>query len=148
LTVPLARVVGQYANDIPIPFKRYQLSPVWRGVRPQRGRYRELYQCDADIVGVRSMSADAAILGLFATALRRLGFSQFIVKINNRKLLTAIGQYAGVQGDALAELYRSIDKFDKVGAEGVQQELVKRGLEVQVVDRMMELITARHPGLE
>ena len=148
LTVPLARVVAQYPNDITLPFKRYQLSPVWRAERPQRGRYREFYQCDADIVGVQSMSADAEIVSLIVTALRRLGFEQFSVKINSRKLLTAIGQYAGVEGDLLSELYRSIDKFDKIGAEGVQEELVKRGLPADVVARIIELITSRRPGLQ
>ena len=148
LTVPLARVVAQYQNEITLPFKRYQLSPVWRAERPQRGRYREFYQCDADIVGVASQAADAEIIGLVATVLKRLDFPQFVVKINNRKLLTAIGQYAGLEGDALYELYRSIDKFDKIGAEGVEKELVTRGIPGEVVTRIMELITARHPGLE
>ena len=128
LTVPLARVVAQYQNEITLPFKRYQLSPVWRAERPQRGRYREFYQCDADIVGVASMAADAEIIGLVVTALKRLGFAQFSVKINNRKLLTAIGQYAGLEGEALGDLYRSIDKFDKIGADGVREELVTRGI--------------------
>jgi len=148
LTVPLARVVAQYQNEITIPFKRYQLSPVWRAERPQRGRYREFYQCDADIVGVRTMSADAEILSLITTVLQRLGFQQFSVKVNNRKLLTAIGQYAGVEGDHLANLYRSIDKFDKIGADGVREELVTRGLPVEVVTRIMDLITARQPGVD
>jgi histidyl-tRNA synthetase len=148
LTVPLARVVGQYVNDISLPFKRYQLSPVWRAERPQRGRYREFYQCDADIVGVSSMAADAEIVSLVVAVLKRLGFPQFVVKINSRKLLTAIGQYAGLEGEALANLYRSIDKFDKIGADGVQDELVKRGIESSVVDKIMHLITSKHPGLE
>jgi histidyl-tRNA synthetase len=148
LTVPLARVVAQYQNEIAIPFKRYQLSPVWRAERPQKGRYREFYQCDADIVGVAGMSADAEIVGLVVTVLRRLGFQRFSVKINDRKLLTAIGQYAGVQGEALAELYRSIDKFDKIGAEGVREELIRRGLPAEVVTRVMELITVPLLGAE
>ncbi len=148
LTVPLARVVAQYQNEITLPFKRYQLSPVWRGERPQRGRYREFYQCDADIVGVGSMDADAEIIGLVVAVLKRLGFGQFVVKINNRKLLTAIGQYAGLQGDALSDLYRSIDKFDKIGADGVRDELVTRAIAGDVVAKMMDLITARNPGLE
>src|SRR5512145_699390 len=96
LTVPLSRVVAQYENEITLPFKRYQIAPVWRAERPQRGRYREFYQCDADIVGIASMAADAEIIGLVVTVLKRLGFEQFSVKINNRKLLTAIGQYSGV----------------------------------------------------
>jgi len=148
LTVPLARVAAQYQNEIALPFRRYQLSPVWRAERPQRGRYREFYQCDADIVGVAGMEADAEIVGLVITALRRLGFENFRVKINNRKLLTAIGQYAGVEGELLAELYRSIDKFDKVGAEGVREELGKRGLPPDVTARIMELITVDLPGDE
>ncbi|HVU13155.1 MAG TPA: histidine--tRNA ligase, partial [Phototrophicaceae bacterium] len=147
LTVPLARVVAQYQNEIALPFKRYQLAPVWRGERPQRGRYREFYQCDADIVGVASMAADAEIVGLITTVLKRLGFQQFGVKINNRKLLTAIGQYAGLEGEALSQLYRSIDKFDKIGAEGVEKELIERGIPVEIVRRIMDLITVRNPGL-
>ena len=147
LTVPLARVVAQYQNDITLPFKRYQLSPVWRAERPQRGRYREFYQCDADIVGIASMSADAEILGVVVTALTRLGFKQFMVKVNNRKLLTGMGQYSGVADAQLGDLYRSIDKFDKVGAEGVQKELLERGIDREAVARMLDLIQARQPGL-
>jgi histidyl-tRNA synthetase len=147
LTVPLARVVGQYQNDITLPFKRYQLAPVWRAERPQRGRYRELYQCDADIAGVASMSADAEIIGVVVTALKRLGLPQFMVKINNRKLVTAIGQYSGVPDEQLGDLYRSIDKFDKIGADGVREELRRRGLGDEVIARMMELVLAHEPGL-
>lgn len=147
LTVPLARVVAQYENQIRLPFKRYQLSPVFRAERPQRGRYREFYQCDADIVGISGMAADAEIISLITTALRKLGFSQFAVKINNRKLLTAIGQYSGVTDAQLPDLYRSVDKFDKIGAEGVQKELVERGIAADAVSRMMALITTRQPGL-
>jgi len=148
LTVPLARVVGQYQNDLTLPFKRYQLAPVWRAERPQRGRYREFYQCDADIVGAPSMLADAEIISLIVTALRRLGFRQFVVKINNRKLLTAIGEYAGLDGEPLANLYRSIDKFDKIGADGVQEELLRRGIDIDVTNRIMELITSKQQGAD
>ena len=147
LTVPLARVVAQYQNDITLPFRRYQLSPVWRAERPQRGRYREFYQCDVDIVGIASMSADAEILGVVVTALKRLGFPQFSVKINNRKLLTGMGQYSGVPDAQLGDLYRSVDKFDKIGAEGVQKELLTRGIDNEVVARMMDLIQSRQEGL-
>lgn len=148
LTVPLARVVAQYQNEISLPFKRYQLSPVWRAERPQRGRYREFYQCDADIVGIKEMNADAEILGVITTVLRRLGFQNFSVKINNRKLLTAIGHYSGVLDSQLGDLYRSVDKFDKVGADGVQKELVERGVDSEVVAKMMGLLQAHKPGLE
>jgi histidyl-tRNA synthetase len=120
---------------------------VWRAERPQRGRYRELYQCDADIAGVASMSADAEIIGVVVTALKRLGLPQFMVKINNRKLVTAIGQYSGVPDEQLGDLYRSIDKFDKIGADGVREELRRRGLGDEVIARMMELVLAHEPGL-
>lgn len=148
LTVPLARVVGQHENLLTMPFKRYQLSPVWRAERPQRGRYREFYQCDADIVGIAGMQADAEIISLIVAVMRRLGFPQFSVKINNRKLLTGMGQYSGVPDAQLGDLYRSVDKFDKIGVEGVQKELIERGIASDVVARMIELITARQPGLE
>jgi histidyl-tRNA synthetase len=147
LTVPLARVVAQYENEIALPFKRYQLAPVWRAERPQRGRYREFYQCDADIVGIAGMNADAEILSLIVTALRRLGFGQFSVKINNRKLLTGMGQYSGVPDAQLGDLYRSVDKFDKIGADGVKAELIERGLPAESVARMMDLIQAKQPGI-
>ena len=147
LSVPLARVVAQYESQIKLPFKRYQLSPVFRAERPQRGRYREFFQCDADIVGISGMVADAEIISLITTALRRLGFTQFVVKINNRKLLTGMGQYSGVTDTQLPDLYRSVDKFDKIGAEGVQKELLERGIAPDAVSRMIELITTQQPGL-
>ena len=148
LTVPLARVVAQYEGQLNFPFKRYQIAPVFRGERPQRGRYREFFQCDVDIVGVADMSADAEILGVVVTALKRLGFPQFVVKVNHRKLLTAIGQYSGVADDQLPDLYRSVDKFDKIGADGVQKELESRGIESSAVSKMMNLITEQQGGVE
>lgn len=148
LTVPLARVVAQYENDLTLPFKRYQIAPVFRGERPQRGRFREFYQCDADIVGVANMSADAELISVTVMALRRLGFEQFTTKINSRKLLTGMGQYSGVPDEQLGDLYRSVDKFDKVGAEGVKAELIERGISDDVVERMMTLLQAQGTGLE
>ncbi len=148
LTVPLARVVAQYENALRFPFKRYHIAPVWRGERPQRGRYREFYQCDADIVGVASMAADAELISLTITALQRLGFPQFVMKVNNRKLLTAMGVYSGVPDAQLPDLYRSVDKFDKVGAAGVQQELEARGIAPDVVARMIDFITANQGSID
>jgi histidyl-tRNA synthetase len=148
LTVPLARVFAQYEHDLNVPFKRYQIAPVFRGERPQRGRFREFYQCDVDIVGVADMSADAELISLLVTALQRLGFDNFTVKINNRKLLTGMGQYSGVPDDQLGDLYRSVDKFDKAGAEGVQKELSERGIGDAVIERMMTLLQAKGEGLE
>ena len=140
LTIPLARVIAQHFNDIQLPFKRYQLAPVWRADRPQRGRYREFYQCDADIVGSRDMSADAEVLSLAYTVLTRLGFDNFVIKVNNRKLLNGMGVYAGIPDSQLGDLYRSIDKYDKVGADGVEKELAARGIANEVITRMMNLI--------
>ncbi|MEM9953639.1 MAG: histidine--tRNA ligase [Chloroflexota bacterium] len=148
LTVPLARVVAQYENDINFPFKRYHIAPVFRGERPQRGRFREFYQCDADIVGVSGMEADAELISLAIMVYRRLGFDNVTVKINNRKLLTGMGIYAGVSDEQLGDLYRSVDKFDKVGADGVQKELIERGLPSDVVERMMTLLQAGGKGTE
>lgn len=146
LTVPLARVVAQYENELNLPFKRYHMAPVYRGERPQRGRYREFYQCDADIVGIEGMQADAEILTMIHRVLSKLGFPQFSIKINHRKLLTAIGEFSGVPDQQLPDLYRSVDKFDKIGADGVKNELVERGIDDNVVSRMMDLLQAHEPG--
>jgi histidyl-tRNA synthetase len=145
LTVPLARFYAMYANDLPLPFKRYQITPVWRAERPQRGRYREFYQCDVDTVGAAGAAADAELVAVTVAALSGLGLGhngvgRFTIKINNRKLLTAIGLYAGLEGQPLAELYRSIDKFDKVGADGVRAELAGRGVPAEAAERIMALI--------
>jgi histidyl-tRNA synthetase len=148
LTVPLARVFAQYENQLNLPFKRYQIAPVFRGENPQRGRFREFFQCDADIVGVANMAADAEIISLVVMILRRLGFDQFTVKINNRKLLTGMGQYSGVPDEQLPDLYRSVDKYDKVGAKGVAAELKTRGIADDVIERMLALLHTEGTGIE
>ncbi len=139
LSVPLSRVVAQYA-DLPKPFRRYQIAPVWRAERPQKGRYREFYQCDADIVGSSSMLADAEIIALIYTVLERLGFQKFVTIINNRKLLTGVGQYSGVPEGRVGELYRTIDKLERIGVDGVRAELLKGGLETKIVERLLQLL--------
>jgi len=148
LTVPLARVVAQYEGQLSFPFRRYHIAPVWRSERPQRGRYREIYQCDADIVGVASMAADAEIISLVVTALRRLGFRDFEVQINNRKILTGIGEYVGVPAEQRGSLYRSIDKLSKIGQDGVRRELAENGLEPESIARLMALLDLRGAGLD
>ncbi len=146
LTVPLARVVAQHESQITFPFKRYHIAPVFRGERPQRGRYREFWQVDADIVGIAGISADAEIITLVARIMQRLGFPQFVIKINHRQLLSAIGAFAGVASHQLPGLYRSVDKFDKIGADGVRAELTERGISAEAARRMLELLQARQPG--
>jgi len=139
LSVPLSRLIAQYP-DLPKPFRRYQIAPVWRAERPQRGRYREFYQCDADIVGSSSMLADGEIIALIYAILRRLGFEQFVILINDRKILTGMGHYSGVPDEHLPQLYRSIDKLDRIGPEGVRRELCNAGLDARAVDRLFALL--------
>jgi histidyl-tRNA synthetase len=139
LTVPLTRVVAMYPELVK-PFKRYQIAPVWRAERPQKGRYREFYQCDADIVGSKSMLADAEIVTMIYAVLNELGFKSFVTKINNRKILVGIGQFAGVPNELLGGLYRAIDKLDKIGNAGVRDELGKNQIPGDVIDRIMNLI--------
>lgn len=127
LSVPLSRVVAMYP-DLPRPFKRYQIAPVYRADRPQKGRYREFYQCDVDVVGTNSMMADAEIVAVVVEVLTRLGFSGVSVSINNRKLLDGIGQFAGIPQALQPGLYRSIDKLDKIGLDGVRRELLMVGI--------------------
>ncbi|MDE2857826.1 MAG: histidine--tRNA ligase [Chloroflexota bacterium] len=146
LTVPLARVVAQYESELSFPFKRYHIAPVFRGERPQRGRYREFCQCDADIVGVAGIEADAEIVTMTHRILDRLQFPQFTIKINHRKLLAAIGEFSGLPDAQLPDLYRSVDKFDKIGADGVRQELIERAVQPDAVSRMMDLLQAYEPG--
>jgi histidyl-tRNA synthetase len=133
--VPLSRVVAMYP-DLPKPFKRYQIAPVWRADRPQKGRFREFYQCDADTVGSSSMLGDAETVAVIYTILYRLGFRQFTVYINNRKLLNGIGQFAGVPGGLLRGLYQSIDKLPKIGRDGVRWELLAVGLPDPILDSL------------
>ena len=143
LTVPLSRYVAMHEHDLPLPFRRYHIAPVWRADRPQKGRYREFYQCDADIIGVPDMSADAEIVSVVSTALVQLGFEDFMVKVNNRKILTGIGTWAGVADANLGDLYRSIDKLDKIGLDGVIKELRDSGVAEDVAGRMFDLLQLR-----
>jgi histidyl-tRNA synthetase len=148
LSVPLSRYVAMHENELVLPFRRYHIAPVWRAERPQRGRYRELYQCDVDIVGVPDMSADAEMISLVTTALRRLGFADFTVKINSRKILIGIGIYAGVPEAQRADLYRSVDKLDKIGPDGVKAELRDSGIGEEAISRMMGLLEIRRGNLD
>lgn len=140
LTVPLSRFFAEHENALSLPFRRYHIAPVYRGERPGRGRYREFYQCDADIVGIRGMAADAECVKIVQTALTALGFQQFTIKINNRKLLTGIGIYAGLPDNQLGDLYRTIDKTDKIGLDGVAGELRKSGIAESVITAMVDLL--------
>ncbi len=139
LSVPLCRVIAMYPQ-LPKPFKRYQIDPVWRAERPQKGRYRQFFQCDADTVGSESMLADAENVNLVYQVLTRLGFKQFEVNINDRKLITGIGQFAGVPTEQLGGLYRSIDKLDKIGLAGVRSELTENQIPEPVIEKLLVLL--------
>ena len=122
LTVPFARYVVMHRDEISFPFKRYQIQPVWRADRPQKGRYREFYQCDADVVGTDSLICEAEIVLMLHEVFRDLGITEFMVKINNRKILAGIAEAIGAAGKEAA-LSVAIDKLDKIGKEKVEGEL-------------------------
>ena len=128
LTVPLARVVAQYQNELPKFFKRYQIQPVWRADRPARGRFREFYQCDVDVLGSRSMVVEAELIAAASDALVALGFNDFTIRVNHRQVLTGILFQAGVETAKHADALVALDKMDKVGPEGVARELRERGI--------------------
>ncbi len=125
LTVPLARVIAQYPNEIKKPFKRYQVGKVWRAEKPQAGRFREFIQFDADIVGSHNMIADAEIIALMYETLTALGLTHFLIRVNNRKILNGLSDYAGFSHDQIVSVLRSIDKLDKQGWDAVREELQK-----------------------
>jgi histidyl-tRNA synthetase len=147
LSVPLSRVVAMNPQLVK-PFKRYQIAPVWRAERPQKGRYREFYQCDADIVGTASMLADAEIIAMIFVILSELGFQEFVTKLNNRKILTALGEYSGVPPALLGGLYRALDKLDKIGREGVREEMLKNEIPSDAAEKILDLIALPVDDLE
>jgi histidyl-tRNA synthetase len=129
LTVPLARVVAQYQNELPKFFKRYQIQPVWRADRPARGRFREFYQCDIDAIGSTSPAVEAELLGAVSNVLGRLGFEDFVIRLNHRRALSALLECAGVTPALHADALVALDKLDKIGADGVEKELRARGVD-------------------
>src|SRR5690348_3555229 len=126
LTVPLARVVAEYRDKLPKFFKRYQIQPVWRADRPARGRFREFYQCDVDVLGSRSMVVEAELIAAANDALVALGFSDFTIRLNHREVLTGILDQAGVARDKHDDALVALDKMDKAGPEGVAREMYER----------------------
>ncbi len=148
LTVPLARFVALHQNELTFPFKRYHIAPVWRADRPQRGRFREFWQCDADIVGSSSMLADADVVSVMVEALEALNLGDFVVRINHRKILEAIAIFAGVASDEAGGVYRSIDKLDKIGVDGVVQELQESGVPGAAANAIVELVAYRGDSSE
>src|SRR5688500_7699776 len=137
-TVPFARYVVMHRNDISLPFKRYQIQPVWRADRPQKGRYQEFYQCDVDVVGSTSLSYEAELIQIYDDVFAALGIP-VIIRINHRQLLSGIAQYAGVK-EQWIEMTMAIDKMDKIGEEGVRNEMLNRGFQKESVDRIFNVL--------
>jgi histidyl-tRNA synthetase len=132
LTIPFARYVAMHQNELAFPFKRYQIQPVWRADRPQKGRYREFYQCDADIVGSDSLLNEMELLSVYDTVFFTLGLSGYQLRVNNRKILAGLAEHIG-RPALLTDMTIAIDKLDKIGLEGVKEELQQRGLNAQAI---------------
>jgi len=139
LTVPFARYVVMHQSEISFPFKRFQVQPVWRADRPQRGRYREFYQCDVDVVGSESLLNEAEFVLIYQEALSDLGLKDFTIKINNRKILSGIAEVVG-KPELIIDMTVAIDKLDKIGLEGVVKELLERGFNESDIEKLKPVI--------
>jgi histidyl-tRNA synthetase len=146
LTVPLARVVAEHRGKLPRFFKRYQIQPVWRADRPARGRFREFYQCDVDAIGSRSMVVEAELCAAVSDVLLTLGFKDFVVRLNHRGLLRGILENAGVPGNLHDQALIALDKLDKIGRDGVSQEMAARGIPAEAAGRLHDAFAPRLPG--
>ena len=140
LTVPFARYVVQHQNDITFPFKRYQIQPVWRADRPQKGRFREFYQCDADVVGSPSLLQEVELVQLYDAVFTDLSLKGTVIKMNNRKILTGIAQVIGAE-DKLIDFTVALDKLDKIGADGVKKEMLEKGITQDAIAKVQPLFT-------
>jgi histidyl-tRNA synthetase len=139
LTVPLARVVAQYQNELPRLFKRYQIQPVWRADRPARGRFREFYQCDLDAMGSNSPVVEADILSAVSEILTTLGFRDFVIRLNHRRLLVGVLESSGIPASQHPDALTALDKLDKIGLDGVLADMVVRGIERDAALRGLHL---------
>ncbi len=147
LTVPFARYVVQHQNEITFPFKRFQVQPVWRADRPQKGRYREFYQCDADVVGSDSLLNEAEFILIYDEALSKLGLTDFNIKINNRKILSGIAEIIG-KPELIVDMTVAIDKLDKIGLDGVVNELLTKGFTQTDIDQLEPVILLQGSNVE
>ena len=141
LTVPLSRFYANNANNLPSPFKALQIGSVWRADRPQRGRYRQFTQCDIDILGEPSNLAEIELITATTTTLGRLGFENFEIRINERRILKAMAAYSGFEEERFDGLFITLDKMDKIGKEGVQAELLEDGCAPDSVEKYLNLFT-------
>ena len=146
LTVPFARYVVMHRDELQMPFKRYQIQPVWRADRPQKGRYREFYQCDADVVGSDSLLNEVELVQIIDTVFTKFGISVQI-KLNNRKILAGIAEYIG-QPDKIVDITVAIDKLDKIGVEAVNAEMLANGICQDAVDKLQPILTMSGTNVE
>jgi histidyl-tRNA synthetase len=142
LTVPLARVVAEYRATLPKFFKRYQIQPVWRADRPARGRFREFYQCDVDVLGSRSMVVEAELCAASSEVLTKLGFTNFTIRLNHREVLAGVLDSAGVPADKHGDALIALDKLEKIGREGVEKELAGRGVPEEAGGKLLGFFAA------
>lgn len=140
LTVPFARYVVMHQNDIDFPFKRYQIQPVWRADRPQKGRFREFYQCDADVVGPKSLWQEVEFIQLYDAVFTDLGMNGVVVKLNNRKILSGIAEVIGA-GNHLVNFTVALDKLDKIGKDGVVKEMLEKGISEKAIEKARPLFS-------
>jgi len=138
LTVPFARYVVQHQNEIEFPFKRYQIQPVWRADRPQKGRFREFFQCDADVVGSDSLWQEVEFVQLYDAVFTALGLNGVTIKINNRKILSGIAEVIGAS-DKLIDFTVALDKLDKIGEDGVKKEMLEKGISESAIEKVQPL---------
>src|SRR5690554_3097260 len=138
LTVPFARYVVQHQNELELPFKRYQIQPVWRADRPQKGRFREFYQCDADVVGSKSLWQEVEFVQLYDAVFSSLGLEGVRVKINNRKVLAGFAEVIG-ESEKLIDFTVALDKLDKIGEEGVKNEMLEKGISAQAIAKIQPI---------
>lgn len=138
LTVPFARYVVQHQNDIEFPFKRYQIQPVWRADRPQKGRFREFFQCDADVVGSKSLWQEVELIQLYDAVFTDLGLNGVTIKINNRKILSGIAEVIGAS-EKLIDFTVALDKLDKIGEDGVKTEMLEKGISEAAIQKVQPL---------
>ena len=146
LTVPFARYVVQHREELQMPFKRFQIQPVWRADRPQKGRYREFYQCDADVVGSDSLLNEVELMQIVDEVFKRFGI-RICIKINNRKLLTGIAEVIGA-ADKIVDITVAIDKLDKIGLENVNKELLENGLNAEQIEKLQPIINLQGTNVE
>jgi histidyl-tRNA synthetase len=146
LTVPFARFVVQYQNEITFPFKRYQIQPVWRADRPQKGRYREFYQCDVDVIGSNSLLNEVELVQIIDDVFKRLKINT-IVKINNRKILAGIAEVIG-ENDRIIDITVAIDKLDKIGLEKVNAELAEKGVSNEAIEKLQPILALQGNSVE